>query len=51
MTIELPTDIINYILSFGDPEIYVDFSYCFKQLLYNNRELCVLGYRIARRYY
>ena len=50
MTIELPTDIIDYILSFGDPEIYVKFSYCFKQLLYNKREFGALRNTIGNTY-
>jgi len=42
MTIVLPEDIINNILSFGDPEISVKFSYCLKQLLYNKQEFDML---------
>jgi len=42
MTIVLPEDIINIILSFGDPKIYAQFSDCLKQLLYNKREFDML---------
>jgi len=42
MTIVLPEDVISYILSYGDPDISVNFSYCLKQLLYNKQEFDML---------
>jgi len=37
MTIVLPEDIINIILSFGDPKIYAQFSDCLKHKYKNNK--------------
>lgn len=42
MTTYLPEDVISYILSYGDPDISVKFSYCLNQIVYNKNEFDVL---------
>lgn len=51
MSNKLPEDVINYILSYGDPETFMKFSYCHKQLLYNKKEFDALRVMSYNFYY
>ena len=50
MTTNLPEDVISYILSYGDPDISVKYSYCLNQIVYNKNEFDVLCSRPGNTY-
>ena len=49
--INVPNDIINHILSFGDPEITKKYNLCLIQLLYNKKEFDYLRQLRMNTYY
>ena len=49
--IYVPNDIINNILSFGDPEITIKYKSCINQLLYNKKEFDFLRNQKHNTYY
>jgi hypothetical protein len=49
--LHLPNDVINCILSFGDPEITKKYNLCLNQLLYNKKEFDFLRQQRMNTYY